>query len=204
MEAKKYRVICWQPSTSRIDDEIFVDIAPENGVIHNMMFYSRLKLYRGNDPKKNIIDRAKSVYLCVKDEKKEPEIVFEQMTDVSHERLIPLIIDAYKKMREDGRESTLSNILSAWETERMAEEFNSLSAKKDAEAYEKREKARRMRFAEKHNPQTPQEERRYQNEEEFSAAIMRRQIAMQNQAQRDAAQDPISRMKEKMRQYEGD
>ena len=212
MSIKQYRVICWQPSTSRLEDEIFVDIAPRFTVIHNMMFYSRLKLFRGNDPHKNIVSLAGSVYLNDIDGKN-IDIDFSQRTDVARERLIPLILDAYHKMCAEGKETTLSAIIGAAEAEQMADEFRSESAKRDAEIFEKRERARRQIFALKHSPkdsqtshfpQTPQEERILQNNKELIDSVSRKQNAMIERANRDAKQDPIARMKEKMKQYSGD
>ena len=43
MEVKKYKVVCSQPKFS---DEIYIDIAPDNGVIHDQIFFSRMLLHR--------------------------------------------------------------------------------------------------------------------------------------------------------------
>jgi hypothetical protein len=206
MEAKKYRVMCWQPSTSDFEDEIYADIAPENGVAHNMMFYSRLRLYRGNDPTKNICNIANSIYLSVIDNQ-EPDISFPQATPDMQKRLLPIILDTFNKMRAEGKETTLTTILSAWETEKMAEEFLPASAKKDADAFERRERQKRSMFAAKHlplHPQTLQEEQILREEEEFISSARHHQEAIKHRAAQDAELNPIERMKAKMRQYDGD
>ncbi|MBR1756565.1 MAG: hypothetical protein IJ738_03235 [Alphaproteobacteria bacterium] len=206
MEAKKYRVMCWQPANFGFQDPFFVDIAPENGVIHNMMFYSRLKLYRGNDPTKNIRNIANSIYLAAIDDQ-EPDISFPQATPDMQKRLLPIILDTFNKMRAEGKETTLTTILSAWETEKMAEEFLPASAKKDADAFERRERQKRSMFAAKHlplHPQTPQEEQILQQKEEFISSARHHQTALERRAFQDAELNPIERMKAKMRQYDGD
>ncbi len=204
MSIKQYRVICWQPSTSSVEDEIFVDIAPRFEVTHNMMFYSRLKLFRGNDNNKKIVSLAGSVYLNDIEPKHDIDIVFSQITDVPQRRLIPIILDAYKKMRSEGKETTLQETVSAWQAEQMSEEFRSDKAKQDAEIFERRERERRQKFADKHLSQTPKEETEQQHEEEFSGLSARKRNAMIDRARRDAIQDPISRMKAKMKQFSGD
>ena len=189
---------------SRIEDEVFIDIAPENGVIHQMMFYSRLKLLREENPKKTIINRAGSVHLSVNEKTDELNIEFKQHTDIPQEKLIPLIVSAYKQMRSQGMESTLPAIISNCDAEKMAEEFICESAKKDIETFEKKERERRLRFAQKHSAQTPQEERLQQNIEESFIKSEHRETAIINRAKLDAKQDPVARMKEKMSRYSGD
>ncbi len=203
MNVKKYRVLCWQPSDSRIEDEVFVDIAPEDGVIHNMIFYSRMKLFRVSYPDKKIVNRAGSVFLSVVDDN-EPEIVFEQATDISKDRLIPLILKTFKKMKEQNTESTLGFTISAWEAEKMAEEFLSQDYKDDVERFTEKERRHRSAFVEKHYPQSIQEEQILNKENDFAQVFARREIAMSEQAARDAIQNPIERMKEKMQRYSGD
>ena len=94
IKKEEYRVICWQPATSSLDDQIFADIVPANGVIHDMIFYTRLKLMRGNESAMTIRDIAKSIYLNVIGNN-EPEITFAQSTIVSKEQLRSVILKTY-------------------------------------------------------------------------------------------------------------
>jgi hypothetical protein len=203
MEEKKYRVMCWQPANFGFQDPFFVDIAPENGVIHNMMFYSRLKIYRGSNPHKNIKNIGGSIYISVI-ENQEPNVVFQQADEFDRKRLLPQILQTYYQMRADNKETTLSAIISAWEAEKMAEEFLPPWAKKDKIDFEQRERRKRHEFMQKHSPQTPQEEQIIHEEKEFISSVRHHQEAMEHRAAQDAAIDPIERMKAKMRQYDGD
>ena len=216
MEKKEYRVICWQPSSSSLSDEIFADIVPADGVIHNMIFYSRLQIFRGNQPNLMIRDIAKSIYLNVINEG-EPKIVFAQETAVSQERLRTIILQTYKKMKEAGQNSTLPYVLSAPETERYADKIKEQQQEKDKqqqkllgqkvketdeEIFMRREREKRGIFAQKHQahlnyPQTPQEERMQQNQENFIQSCKRHQIAQAMHEIIDAKTNPITRLKQK-------
>lgn len=203
MELKKYRVLCWQPADARIEDPVFIDIAPENGVIHNMMFYSRLKLYRGTNPNKNIKNIAGSIYLSVSGEK-EPEVTFTQSSPDMQRRLLPQILNTYKKMHEAGKETTINSMISVWEAEMMSDEFMSSDAKAEAKAFEHRTQKRRNLFSLKHPVKTFQEERIQEEKIEFISSLNRRRSAMEHRASQDSEINPIERMRQRMRQYDGD
>lgn len=216
MKKKEYRVICWQPSSSSLNDEIYADIVPAEGVIHDMIFYSRLQIFRGNQPNLMIRDVAKSIYLNVINED-EPEIVFAQETEVSHERLRQIILQTYKKMKEAGKNSTLPYVLSAPETEIYADQIKEQQQEKnkqqqkllgreiketDEEIFMRREREKRGIFARKHQshlnyPQTPQEEQMMQNQENFIQSCKRRKIAQAMHEIIDAKTNPITRLKQK-------
>ena len=66
MEKKEYRVVC---SEERWTNKIFIDIAPANGVIHDMIYAAR----KAKNP--NVSNLAGSVYLSHVDGM-EPEIEF--------------------------------------------------------------------------------------------------------------------------------
>lgn len=112
--SKKYRVIC---SKERFKDDIIVDIAPAQGVIHDMILTSRKK------ENTKLEDYAGSIYLT-DIEGQEPEIVFgtfKAKTDNVPVRkspmylyyeslakeLTPKIVQTFKKMKAAGKESTL-------------------------------------------------------------------------------------------------
>jgi hypothetical protein len=204
MNIKHYRVVCWQPLSSKIDDEVFVDIAPAARVIHDVVFYSRLKVLREENPQNDIVDRAGSVYIMDIDDQKEIDIIFDQDPEISRERLIPIIWKTYKRMRSKGEETTLPRILSMRETEKMAAEHRANKAENKAENSDEKEIENIQKFKQKHVARTPQEEQMLLNKEKSAVAAMRKKNALIDRANRDAQQNPILRMKEKMKQYSGD
>lgn len=116
MSRKQYRVLC---SKEPFKDNIVVDIAPAGGVTHEMILASRKKQ---NDKLENY---AGSIYLMDIDGK-EFEITFGSFKfpaannnpnakrselyryyEKLYNRLSPLILETYKKMKEAGKEATL-------------------------------------------------------------------------------------------------
>lgn len=116
MSRKQYRVIC---SKERFKDEVIIDIAPADGVIHDMIFASRQK----ENPK--LENYAGSIYLT-DIEGQEPEITFgkfkfsAQQDNVSTRKspmymyyeslakeLTPKIMQTFNKMKAAGKEATL-------------------------------------------------------------------------------------------------
>lgn len=202
MDVKKYRVICWQPQGAR-DDKVYVDIAPEDGVIHDMMFYSRLRLYRATNPNKMINDVAKSVYLSVAPGK-EPEIEFSQRPYLPEDVLKQVILQTYRDMKESGRESTLANIMSAYQTEAYKDEVHGVSA--DERDFMRRQAKKRALIEKKteYYAQTPQQQREKEESQSFKRVMERRKMTMNYREQQDKEMDPIERMRQRMQRFSGD
>lgn len=123
MKKHEYRVIC---TTEKFADKIYVDIAPSDGVTHDMLFCSRKQLHEQAFGKELEDCGTHSVYLTVI-ANNEPEIDFSQGTDypkgsleyLSHlkfcERLRPQILKTYHQMKAEGKESTIEYIMSSVE-----------------------------------------------------------------------------------------
>lgn len=171
MEKKNYKVVC---SKLRFGQEIFVDIAPHNGVIHDQIFFSRAQLCKAYSdlPLERLTN---SIYMQAWEEDGKtaqlkidfPQIINEKQDKYEYERMLqlyaelePQIAAAYYEMRAGGRESTLF-VYGVAEMNALQEaERRQNGSDPDADAFERREKRRQSQFAVKHAaPQTPQEEK---------------------------------------------
>jgi len=185
MEVKKYRVVCSQPKFS---DEIYIDIAPVEGTIHDQIFFSRIQLHKQVDDKP-LSRLYGSIYLqdCDGDITVEfPKPQARKNTPdydgikKSYSDLEPKIINRYKKMRENGRESTLF----VYSIDQMFEESESRNA--EAEAFERKRRQKmkevevktsatyKQKHAEQLSPSSFQEERMLHEKEKFAAIRERR------------------------------
>ncbi|MBR1398683.1 MAG: hypothetical protein IJ564_00705 [Alphaproteobacteria bacterium] len=196
MEKKEYRVVC---SEERWTNKIFIDIAPANGVIHDMIYAAR----KAKNP--NVSNLAGSVYLSHVDGM-EPEIEFsvdgstkklseaELKTKAEHlnspenrkygpgyayyiglySKLLPKIHETYQMMRKFGKESTIS----------VGDSFAFF------DIYDMPEYAR-----------NPQEERAIEEAERFKKMQRRRQYTLERMKN---DKDPVLQMKAKMKLYSGD
>lgn len=185
MEVKKYRVVCSQPKFS---DEIYIDIAPDSGVIHDQIFFSRIQLHKqiSNQPLSRLYG---SIYLqdnngdiTVEFPKPQARINTPDYEGVKkrYTELEPQIIERYLKMKEKGRESTLF----VYSIDQMFEEFESKND--EAEAFAKRRErkmkeveiktsgAYRQKHAAQISPQSFQEEKMLQERRKFAAIRERR------------------------------
>lgn len=113
MDIKKYRVVCTRPEMS---DDIYIDIAPDSGVIHDQIFSSRQQLHQQSGGQQRLEKLYGSIYL--EDNNGEisidfPPIEAEKGTAAyqkqleEYELLEPKIVRRYKKMRAAGRDTTL-------------------------------------------------------------------------------------------------
>lgn len=212
MEIKKYKVVCSQPKFS---DEIYIDIAPDKGIIHDQIYFSRIQLHReiSQQPLSRLYG---SIYL--QDDNGEVSVEFPkpQARKNSPEydgiirqysKLEPKIIARYRQMRENDNESTLP-VCSVNQMFELSESKNA-----EADAFERRRRAK-MQFIEeqtgkttdykqKHvtqiTPQTPQEEQRMRQAEKFAAARERRVVVEQKRAQ-----EPLAAWQRFQKQYSGD
>ncbi len=195
MEIKKYKVVCSQPKFS---DEIYIDIAPDHGIIHDQILFSRIMLHRqiSNEPLSRLYG---SIYLTdnngdvsvefPKPQSRKGTPLYEGVMR-QYSFLEPQIVDSYRKMRQSGSESTLL-VCSIDQMFELSERKNA-----EADAFEKRrcEKMRMIEeqtqktgdYKQKHAqqlwPQTPQEEERMKMERQFSAAQKRRIAGEQKRA----------------------
>ena len=112
MEVKKYRVVCSQPKFS---DKIYIDIAPDSGIIHDQIFFSRIQLHKqvDNHPLYRLYG---SIYLqdCNGDisvefpkpqaRKNTPDYegIIKRYTELETK-----IVERYQEMKKTGEESTL-------------------------------------------------------------------------------------------------
>ena len=195
MEIKKYKVVCSKP---RFSDTIFIDIAPDSGVIHDQIFFSRIQLYKqpGAQPLDHLYG---SIYLQdingeVSVEFPEPQ-ARKNSPDYAgiikeYDKLRPQIINRYREMCEIGQDSTLF----IYGINDMFE----LSAEKNAEAkaFERRRCEKMKAVAQKTSvavnykqkhltqiyPQTPQQERMLKKQEIFAQAQRHRIVSEQKRA----------------------
>ena len=192
MEIKRYKVVCSQP---RLSDEIYIDIAPDGGIIHDQIFFSRIQLNKqlNNQPLSRLFG---SIYLqdsngdisveFPKPQARKDSPIYQGVMR-QYSFLEPQIAETYRKMKQAGMESTLF-VYGVNEMFEMSAEKNA-----EAEAFERRrrEKMRKIEeqtaktesYKQKHNtqlspqgPQTPQEEQRLKRARQF-AAIRERRIA---------------------------
>lgn len=184
MEMKKYRVVCSQPKFS---DEIYIDIAPDNGVIHDQIFFSRIQLHKqiSTQPLSRLYG---SIYLqdCDGDIRVEFPKPKARVNTPDYEgikkrysELEPEIINRYKKMRENGNESTLF----VYSIDQMFEESESKNAEAEAFENKRRKKMKEIKIqtttykqkhAEQLSPSSFREERILQEQRKFAAIRERR------------------------------
>lgn len=185
MEIKKYRVVCSQPKFS---DDIYIDIAPDDGIIHDQIFFSRIMLHKqiNNQPLSRLYG---SIYL--NDNNGEIEVEFPKLKvrknapdyEAAQKRMAGLgvkIIERYRKMKDEGQESTLY----VYGIDQMFEMSESKNAEADAFERKRRAKMRkveiktaseyRKKHAEQLFPHSFQEERIQMEKEKFNASRERR------------------------------
>ena len=215
MEIKKYKVVCSQPKFS---DEIYIDIAPDKGIIHDQIYFSRIMLHRQTD-KQPLSRLYGSIYLQDNNGEISVEFPRPQVRKISpdyqgimkqYADLEPKIVARYKKMLENEQESTLF-VCSVNQMFELSEQKNA-----EAAAFEKkrREKMRKIDentaasvdYKHKHAaqitgrpPLTLQEEERLRMSEQFASAQERRVSGEQKRAQ-----DPLAAWQRFQKQYSGD
>ncbi len=210
---EKYRVVCSKP---RFSDNIYVDIAPENGTTHEQIFFSREQLHKKisseqldlmvgsiylQDDRGNI-----NIDLPPPNVSKKRYLEYEAVMRL-HDKLRKEIIMAYQTMRKAGKDTTLE-VYSA----------NMMMAIRNAEdeavdEYNKR-RQKTISYVEKHKgkivanqsdyPQNPQQEYNQQQTANFLKLKQRRMISINHRASQDSEINPIMRMKIKQLQYFGD
>ncbi|MBQ8481686.1 MAG: hypothetical protein IJ532_04050 [Alphaproteobacteria bacterium] len=182
MEVKKYRVVCSQPKFS---DEIYIDIAPDSGIIHDQIFFSRIQLHKqiDNQPLSRLYG---SIYLqdCngnisvefPKPQARKDTPDYEGIMK-RYAELEPKIIERYEAMKKFGEESTLF----VYGIDRMFEMSEDKIAEGDA--FEKKRRAKmkevevktyKQKHAEQLLPHNSQEERMLREKENFLAVRERR------------------------------
>lgn len=185
MELKKYKVVCSQPKFS---DEIYIDIAPDSGVIHDQIFFSRMQLHKQVD-NKPLSRLYGSIYL--QDYNGEITVTFptpqarKNTPDYEnikrrYDKLEQKIVERYKLMRKNNRETTLF----LYSLNQMFETSAEKIAEGDAFECRRREKMKAIsakfssNYAQKHAQQiyaqSYQEERIIQEKENFAAIRERR------------------------------
>lgn len=212
MEIKKYKVVCSQPQFS---DDIYIDIAPSHGIIHDQILFSRIQLHRQTDSQP-LARLFGSIYL--EDDNGSIKVEFPKPQSRKDSPLYnavmkqyiylePQIIETYRKMRQAGEESTLF----IYGVNQMFETSSARNA--EAEAFERRRERKMREIAEKTAPassykqkhaaqiypQTPQEEERQKREQQFSAARDRRIAGEQKRAQ-----EPLAAWQRFQKEYSGD
>lgn len=210
MELKKYKVVCSQPKFS---DEIYIDIAPDSGVIHDQIFFSRIQLHKQID-NKPLSRLYGSIYL--QDCNGEITVSFptpqarKNTPDYEgikrrYAQLEQKIIERYKNMRQDGRETTLF----LYSVNQMFEMSEDKIAEGDAFERRRREKMKSVsvktspdylqKHAEQLSPQSYQEERMIQEKAKF-VAIRERRI----KGEQKRASETIPAWLRFQNQYSGD
>ncbi|MBR1825773.1 MAG: hypothetical protein IJ770_04210 [Alphaproteobacteria bacterium] len=192
MSIKKYKVVC---SESQFSGKQYIDIAPENGVIHDQIFYSRIQIHRQTNtyPLTRLFG---SIYLSDDNGVISVEFPKPQARKGSPEyegilrqqNVLELkIIQRYKDMRSAGKETTLF----VYSIDKMVETSESRNAEADAFERKRREKMQKIAeqtgsYKQKHTeqirPQSLQEEQRMQNTERFNSEQQRRITVEQKRA----------------------
>ena len=141
MEVKKYRVVCSQPKFS---DEIYIDIAPDSGIIHDQIFFSRIQLHKqfDNQPLSRLYG---SIYLQDCDGNISVEFPKPQARKDTpdyegimkrYNELEPKIVERYEAMKKSGEETTLF----VYSVDQMFEMSEDRIAEGDAFERKRREK----------------------------------------------------------------
>ena len=194
MDIKRYRVVCSKPEMS---DDIYIDIAPDGGVIHDQIFFSRLLLNRQTCDQ--LMHRVYgSIYL--EDNNGEISIAFppiqikEGSTDYNKRQkeiaaLETRILERYRNMRNAGLESTLF----IYDIDQMLERTSEITTKSDTN------NAYMHKHFEQLAPRNPQEEKIAQQREEFNA-IRQRRIA----SEQKRTIDKIPAWRRFQKEYSGD
>lgn len=215
MEIKKYKVVCSQPKFS---DEIYIDIAPDSGIIHDQIFYSRNLLHRqtSHQPLSRLYG---SIYLQDNNGKISVEFPAPQARKGSpdydgimkqYAELEPKIVARYQEMINSGQETTLF----VCSVSQMFEPSELNNTEADAFEQKRRAKMRQIEeltakstsYKQKHEaqtapkaPQTLQEEEHQQQIAEFTG-IRRRRIA----GEQKRASTPLAAWQRFQKQYSGD
>lgn len=210
MEIKKYRVVCSQPKFS---DEIYIDIAPDSGIIHDQIFFSRIQMHKqiDNHPLSRLYG---SIYLQDCDGEISVEFPKPQARKNTpdyegiikrYTELEPKIVERYKEMRKAGVESTLF----VYSIDQMFETSEDKMAEGDAFERKRREKMQaishkapsdyRLKHAGQLSPSSYQEERILLEKEKF-AAIRERRI----ESEHKRATETMSAWQRFQAQYSGD
>ena len=193
MEIKKYRVVCSQPKFS---DEVYIDIAPVDGTIHDQIFFSRIQLHKqlSTQPLSRMYG---SIYL--NDNNGEIEVEFPKLQvrknapdyETAQKRVADLevkIIERYQKMKDEGQESTLFlySIDQMFETSETrnaeAEAFENKRRKKMKDIEARTSSTYKQKHAEQLSPNSFQEERMLKEKEKFAAIRERRLEGEQKRA----------------------
>ena len=210
MEVKKYRVVC---SQSKFSDEIYIDIAPDSGIIHDQIFFSRIQLNKqfDNQPLSRLYG---SIYLqdCngnisvefPKPQARKDTPDYEGIMKRYNE-LEPKIIKRYEAMKKSGEESTLF----VYGIDKMFEMSKDRIAEGDAFERKRREKMQsvadktsseyRQKHAEQLSPHSFQEERILMEKEKFLASRERR-----IEGEQKRAHETMPAWMRFQRQYSGD
>jgi len=210
MDFKKYKVVCSQPKFS---DEIYIDIAPDSGVIHDQIFFSRMQLHKQID-NKPLSRLYGSIYLqdcngeiivsfpAPEVRKNTPDY---EGIKRRYDELEQKIIERYKQMRENNRETTLF----LYSVSQMFETSAEKIAEGDAFERKRREKMKAIsvktksdylqKHAEQLSPNSYQEERMIQEKAKF-VAIRERRI----EGEQKRASETIPAWLRFQSQYSGD
>lgn len=200
----KYRIIC---SKERFSDHPIIDIAPENGVTHDMMFYSRLQLYRTTSA--GILEDygTRSIYMTVIDGQ-EPEIDFSYADPgkkkvLEHQayvkmcdKLRPLILKTYEEMIATGRGSTLEHIMSAVEAENYKDTLN--TGNSSFKNFKEKHFADLYRSKTHEPAQSIQEEETLRICGEFAEQRKHREACNEMHAILDQKMSPLERMQQRL------
>lgn len=185
MEVKEYRVVCSQPKFS---DEIYIDIAPVEGTIHDQIFFSRMQLHKQVDNKPlsrlygSIYIRDCEGSVTVEFPKPQARIGTPDYEGIkkSYKALEPKIIKRYEQMKKEGHQSTLFvyGIDAMFETSKSrndeAAAFERKRQRKMEEVKVKTSGSYKQKHAEQLCPKSAQEERILQEKEKFTAIQERR------------------------------
>jgi len=215
MNIKKYKVVCSQPKFS---DDIYIDIAPSDGIIHDQIFFSRILLHRqiNSQPLSRLYG---SIYLednngdiaveFPKPQARKESPLYKAIMN-QYSFLEAQIIEGYRKMRQSGQETTLA----VCSIDQIFELSQTKNAEADAFAKKRREKMRMIEektekpvdYKQKHaahsvlqHPQTIQEEQRLKLEQQ-NAAARRRRVA----AEKKRAAETVPAWLRFQKEYSGD
>ena len=200
MSIKTYKVVC---SESQFSGEQFVDIAPDGDVIHSQIFYSRMQIYQQTNTYA-LTRTLDAIYL--KDNNGEISVEFPKVqapedspeyAEMLHLQKIwkPKIVQQYQEMKQAGKETTLlisdiNQLMEFSEANYMDEYMDAymLPPVPCEKLQQVAEKVHRNKSAQDCQvPQSPQEERRVQRQQELARAKHYREAGKQKRAQQPLA-----------------
>ena len=165
---KTYKVVCTKPELS---DELYIDIAPTEGIIHDQIYFSRIQLHKQQDSSP-LTRIGGQIYLHDNDGNvtiefpRAKEDLSSLPDDPLYAKLEEKIMRRYQQMRTACMDCTLF----VYSMDEMFDAMENRQRLPQDHAYKEKHQQQLC-------PQTPQEERHIEQAREFAAVQEHRIIA---------------------------